>query len=175
MKKIILLSFLFCIGLISSAQHCPFDGSTVIVIKVVDKKGRPVTKLKQPFQLVEVDNPEADSCSFSAGLFQKDFLPSKKGIMNRYPGSWETWSQRFKDCSLFGSGCYALVLSMAEDKCMISQGNDYRYRLRNYMIRYTTRKNKTVQEIPVTEGNRYSLCTGAGSWCRIKPVTIVIE
>lgn len=174
MKILLLFGLLFSTRFLAQAQHCPFDGATAIVIKVVNKKGKPVTSLKSPIQLVEVDNPEADSCSFSGGLLKKDFLPAKTGIMERYPGSWKSWSQRFKDCSLFSTGCYALVLSMDQSDCMIKEGNDYRYLDRKYVIRYTSSNGKDIIEIPVMNDKRYSLCTGQGSWCRIEPIKIVI-
>lgn len=175
MKKIIIAGLFACITLIVNAQHCPFDGSTVIVIKVVDKKGKPVTKLNKPFRLVEIDNPIADSCSFSKGLLEKNFAKSDSAIMNRYSGSWKSWSQKYKDCPLFKPGCYAIVLSMDQSDCMIKQGNDYRYRERKFEIQYEGKRLKAKLRTPIPAERYYSLCTDGGSWCRIKPMEIVME
>lgn len=175
MKPIILCCLILCTVVATQAQHCPFDGSTVVVIKVVNKKGKPVTRLTKPFQLVEVDNPEADSCSFSQGLLNKNFAEARTAVMDRYPGSWKSWAEKYKDCPMFKPGCYAIVLSMDQDDCMIKQGNDYRYRERKFEIRYDGKLLKAKLRKPLPEQSRYSLCTDGGSWCRIKPMEIVVE
>lgn len=175
MKKIIFAGFFACIALFATAQHCPFDGSTVIVIKVVDKKGKPVTKLKKPFQLVEIDNPVADSCSFSKGLLGLNFTEAKKAVMDRHNGSWKSWAETYKDCPMFKPGCYAVVLSMDQSDCMIRQGNDYRYRERKFEIQCDGKRLKAKLRTPIPPQRFYSLCTDGGSWCRIKPMEIVME
>lgn len=177
MKKFLLAGICFLLGIIArvNAQHCPFDGSHVVVIKVVDKKGRPYKKLPVKFELVEQDNPLADSCTYSKGQLMKSFAQSSTVIMNAYSGGWQSRAKKFSNCTLFGNGCYTVLLNQAENQCMINHDGDFRYEQRKFTIRYRLPKSKKTTEIIVAQENIYSLCTGNGSWCRIEPVTIVFK
>jgi hypothetical protein len=176
MKGIQLLSicFFWCIGSPVNAQHCPFDGSYVVVIKVVDKKGNPVKKCPVKFELVELENPKADSCTYAKGLLNKIFAQSSAVIFNAYTGSWEARAKKFSNCSLFGEGCYAVLLNQAENQCMLKNGGDFSYEKRKFMIRYVLPKSKKEKIITTTQAHIYSLCTTGGSWCRIMPIKIVL-
>jgi hypothetical protein len=49
------------------AQHCPFDGTSIVLIKVLDMEN------KTDFMLKEVNNPKADSCTYAEGLLDISF------------------------------------------------------------------------------------------------------
>ena len=67
--------FLFTVMMYNNlyAQHCPYDGTHLIAIKVVDKKGNMLENVNNFFYLMEVDNSMADSCTSAAGLVKNSF------------------------------------------------------------------------------------------------------
>lgn len=156
------------------AQHCPFDGASMVVIKLKDKKGTIVTTLKDSIFLVEVNNPLADSCSYEPGLLKLPFGSVTENLINKYDGEWKKRSATYvKECSFIKPGHYVVVLSMAGSSCMLHNGSDYKYLERKFEIR--VKKGNTIKTLlPVPSTSIYKLCTGAGSWMRIKAIELTL-
>lgn len=154
-----------------NAQHCPFDGGNMIVVYVTDKTGKPVSDASQNLKLVEINNPVADSCSYAKGILQKKFLPTKEYLQGHYKNYWTRWIEpNYKDWQFYNAGFYALTLNQAEESCMIKNEGDFKYRKREFEIKY--QQNERIQTIKVPKDRIYSLCTDAGEWTRIIPINI---
>lgn len=174
-KSFIFLLVLFLFGNTLSAQHCPFDGSAMIVIKVIDKNGRPVTDLKSTVLLYEIDNPRADSCTYAGGRLLVPFREPKQSLIEKYNNTWKSWATRYSsDCSFMKPGHYAVVLNQAQAHCMLKNETSFTYVERNFEIRLQKADSmKTL--ISVSRENIYSLCTNAGKWSRIVPLEIRLD
>ena len=48
------------------AQHCPFDGTSIIMVKITGNNT--LQKNKYEFTLQEIENPTADTCKYAKGL-----------------------------------------------------------------------------------------------------------
>jgi len=164
----LLIAFLFACKV--NAQHCPFDGSSMIVIKLMDKKGKVISSLKEPVILAEINNPKADSCSYAKGLLSIPFENLNKALINKY--DWASWAKKYSaNCSFMKPGHFAVVLGQAQETCMLENGNDYQKR--TFEIRVKRGDKTTIVNLP--EEKVYHLCTDAGPWTRIKPIEIVLD
>lgn len=175
--KVFCLLLLLMPGLMKAyAQHCPFDGGEVIVVRLKDKTGKPVNDSSFRITLVENHNSYADSCTYASGLLQVAFTSIEKGWIERYANSWKnTATHLLKETDIkTEQGYRAVVLNQAQADCMIKNGNDFIYRERNYTIQ-VSRANDILQTIAVQPDRKYKLCTSAGKWSRIKPIAIIIE
>jgi len=76
MMRCFIFLFAAMLSINLNAQHCPYDGTYLLAIKIVDKHGKMLTDINTVFYLLEVDNPMADSCTSAAGLVIKQFLTS---------------------------------------------------------------------------------------------------
>lgn len=176
MKKAVLffMAWCFCLNVIS-AQHCPFDGSAMIVIKIIDKNGNPVTDLKSAVLLYEIDNPLADSCTYAEGRLSVPFRETKQSLIEKYNNSWKSWATRYsRDCSFMEPGHYAVVLNQAQAHCMLKNETWFSYFKRNFEIRQQ-KADKMKTLVRVSKENIYSLCTSAGKWSRITALEIRLD
>jgi len=152
---------------VSFAQHCPFDGAHIIVVHLTDADKMPV--MNAQITLQEVENPEAESCSYSKGLLSKSFF-RVKDLLNTglFIKSKEDIAGKYcADCTFLGDGYYAASLSQAEENCMIAtDNNDFRYRKRKFEI-FSGDKVFAVDPSSI-----YSLCLGSGKWSRIEPIEL---
>ncbi len=162
-------------AILLQAQHCPFDGSAVVVVKMVDKSGNPVSMPKDSVYLYETDNPRPDSCTYASRILIIRFEDMTQSLLNKYDGSWVSWAKdRAKECDFMQAGHYAVVLNQAETDCMIKRQSDYDYSKRKFEIRQK-KKGKWVVLAQVQEESIYDLCTGAGPWKRIKPLLVTAQ
>lgn len=160
----------------TSAQHCPFDGSTVILIQVKNKAGKPVANPALTITLIENPNDAADSCTYAPGLQQVTFASIEKSWIEKYGNSWKNTATHLLKATDIKTkqGYMAVVLNQAQASCMIKNGNDFKYRERTYTIQIS-RGNNIQQTIEVQPDQKYKLCTGVGKWSRIKPIAIIIQ
>jgi hypothetical protein len=158
-----------------AAQHCPFDGSNMVVLKLINTKGKPLPTHDKEIILYEKENPKADSCTYAQGQLAITFGNLNKALIHKYENSWVTWAKRMtKGCDFMKPGHIAVVLNMAQSTCMVNNHNQYVYYKRAFEI--AVKKNgATIKTIPVDESKLYNLCTSAGSWHRITPIDVVIE
>lgn len=157
-----------------TAQHCPFDGGSLIVVHLTDEQGKEMTNISSDLTLVEIDNPEAKSCTYAEGLLTKNFLPTKQTLQTKYQRYWENWIEpEYKDWILLNAGYYAVGLNMAEETCMIKKDGDFSYKKRQFEIRYPA--NGLQEIVKVDKKKIYSLCTDGGKWTRIVPIEIKLK
>ena len=172
------LCFLFSTGIL--AQHCPFDGYHLIVIKVVDKQGKMITGFNTPFYLLEVDNAMADSCTSAAGLIKRQFLQSDTFAaeinrrFNRNSYSKQLCNRLIK-AGVFTNANLMISLNEAENTCTLIGKSEtvytnYIYRQRKFVIAYTINKKEITQ--PVPNELIFALCTNAKEIEKFKPVII---
>lgn len=168
-----LLIALICLKPLS-AQHCPFDGGSIVVIKLTDSLGHPITSLKKPLLLTETANPLADSCTYAAGQLSILFGSPLEKLVKKYPGSWEDRATRYLDeCSFNQPGYFVVVLIQAQTSCMIERNNQFNYIKRKFEIRQNSPEGNTLLSA-VPDDRIYSLCTSGGSWTRIKSIDIIL-
>ncbi|MBK8522042.1 MAG: hypothetical protein IPL54_14635 [Chitinophagaceae bacterium] len=162
------------------AQHCPYDGTYLIAIKVVDEKGNLPTNVNTVFYLQEVDNPMADSCTSGAGLVKTQFLNSDDFIaemdrkFNRN-GYSKGLNNRLNDAGVFANANMMLTLNHAENTCTLIGKSEtvytnYIYRQRKFVIAYTV--NGTEIRHPLPDGYISALCTNNRDLKSFKTVTI---
>ncbi len=174
--------FLFTVMLCANlhAQHCPYDGTHLVAIKVVDKKGNMLTDVNTFFYLMEVDNLMADSCTSAAGLVKKQFLNSdafyaemdRKFNRNGYN---KGLNNRLKDAGVFANANMMLTLNQAENTCTLIGKSEtvytnYIYRQRKFVIAYTLNGKETRHLLPA--GFISVLCTNNKDLKNFKTVTI---
>lgn len=176
MKTLCLLLLLTIGASKTYAQHCPFDGGTVILIQLKNKAGKPVNDSLVQISLSETANPNADSCTYAAGLLQLPFTSIEKGWIGKYGNSWKNNAIHLLKDSKFKTeqGYRAVVINQAQTNCMIKNGNDFIYMERNYTID-VVHTNGTKESIVVPAKRKYALCTGSGKWSRIEAMEVVIE
>ena len=163
MKIVIALIIFGFLPSFGSAQHCPFDGANLIVVRVTDKKGKPIKNAK--ISLREIDNSDSESCSFTKGLVNKPFKPVRIVLDNLYKSS-NIANQYCEDCNFLGAGFYAVSLNMSEARCMIKAESGYKSVKRKFKISYGK------QKILVDESDIHPLCLNAGKWSRIVPIKL---
>ncbi len=175
---ILLFTVLLCTNLY--AQHCPYDGTHLVAIKIVDKHGKMLTDVNTVFYLLEVDNPLADSCTSGAGLVKKQFLNSddfiaemdKKFNRNGYNTKL---NNRLKVAGIFTNANMMLTLNQAENTCTLIGKSEtvytnYIYRQRKFVIAYTV--NGTEIRHPLPDGYISALCTNNKDLKNFKTITI---
>jgi hypothetical protein len=165
MKKsffIIPISILLTLSL--KAQHCPFDGSNLILIKVKNKAD--TTR----FTLKEIDNPKADSCRYAEGLLSMEF----KNVDSFYTTNhWiKDWETQIEATPVSELGHFYVRLNQATHDCMIPVGNNYRYIKRQFVIEYFNTKNQKLEQMEVPEKSIYNLCKSAKNWGKFKAIEI---
>jgi hypothetical protein len=154
-----------------NAQHCPFDGSSMIVIHVTDKEGKSTAIKGSVITLHEIDNPRADSCTYAKGILHIPFEKAEVALLKKYNNSWSSWSlERSKGCAFLDPGYYVTVLNMSQADCMIKDQGGFKYSKRRFEIRWVEKDE--IIAVPVPVDRIYSLCTDAGSWKRIEAINI---
>jgi len=166
-----LFGFAFSVGNVK-AQHCPFDGSRMIVVKLTNSKNNPVTDAFDKLTLQEIDNEQADSCTYSEGLVSKTFSRAMNEFLDLYgiKNSVEILQKYCADCSFLTDGFYAVKLNQAENSCMIKKDGDFIYKQRTFEVIYEN--GETKKSVKVTDNDIYSLCSGNGKWSRIAPIEL---
>lgn len=161
----------------ANAQHCPFDGSHIVVIKLMNNRGKPISKLNGSVYLKEINNANPQKCSYADKPLSIRFGTIQNSLYNKYEGSWQSWAkQQSEGCSFLGAGYYAVVLNQAQNDCMILQENtnDYQYISREFEI--VLKQNGIEKKLaPVSNHEVYSLCTGSGSWQRINAIELTLK
>lgn len=178
-NSILKISFLLLFSFVSAstvfAQHCPFDGTRMVVIHLTDAENKPVVDAFDSLILRETDNADAEACTYSEGLLEKPFARALNAFFELYgiKDSAETLQKYCADCSFLTDGFYAAKLNQAEFNCMLKKDNDFTYRKRKFEAVYE--KNGVKKSVKVGENDIYSLCTGNGKWSRIVPVELKIN
>lgn len=177
MMRCFLFLFAFMLSGNLTAQHCPYDGAHLVLIRVTGKDGKLPPSVNSFFYLQEVDNDLADSCQQASGLIRKEFLNnhdfvaaySKAYGRNGYDSAL---SSRLKAAGVLANGNKMVCLNQAENTCMLtgkSDSNDI-YRQRKFEIIYMV--NGIEMRKPLPPDFIYSLCTARKPPKNFKPVLI---
>lgn len=156
-----------------SAQHCPFDGARLIAVKLVNAKGKQLNPKSYTVWLVEVDNPDAGSCTYAEGLLKKRLLDKNdffKECDTVYHSYSKTLKDRLKEKGVVDKANLFIKINQPETNCMIKNGNDFTYRKRKFIIE-AGYKGKTI-ETPVPEDAVASLCTANEKLDGLMPVVV---
>ncbi len=163
-KKLLIVSFCLFWAFLTQAQHCPFDGTSIILIKVSNE-----TDLTD-FILKEVNNPKSDSCTYAEGLLQKSFQPIDSFYAHN---QWiKTYEERYKMQKIASKGNLYVKLNQATADCMIKNGNNYTYIKRHFVITFKDKKTGETEQIDVPETKIFKMCTTSGSWDRFEAIEI---
>ena len=159
------------------AQHCPYDGGNMLVIKLIDSRNNPIVNATDRLSLREIDNENSASCRHGEGMLVKSFLPPLDAFMLRYKNQGEEAFRRYcDDCTFTKDGYYAVILNQAENVCMIpkADGSDYeRFVPRKFEIRYSNGGKEKAIKAP--DERIYSMCLGTGDWSRFVPVEFKLD
>ena len=180
MKSIFLLSFVLLFNICLQAQHCPYDGTHLVAIKVVDENHKLLTDINTAFYLQEVDNPMADSCEHAKGLIRKQFLNGNDFVaecnekFNRN-GYNTALNDRQKNAGVFVKANMMLTLNQTENTCILIGKSEtvyinYIYRQRKFEVVYTINGKEMRQPLPADF--IYSLCTANKDLNFFKTITI---
>ncbi len=163
-KILILITAACCFIPKSQAQHCPFDGTSIVILKVNNKAN------KTDFVLKEVNYPKADSCRYAEGLLTLKFQPFDSLYADN---NWvETYEKRGKKAKLSSKGDFYVTLGQASTDCMLPRNNEYEYIARQFVIIYKDVKTGKMKQIKVPKSKIFSMCTSAGSWERIEAIGV---
>ncbi len=178
--KYVFILFALVVFKIGIAQHCPYDGSHIIALKLVDKNGKPLKTTKTIFYLQEMDNKLVDSCTSAAGVIKKQFLTTSNYIKDCN----ERWDingynkeliDRLTKANVFTNSNMFVYLNQGEHTCTLTEKSEtvytnYIYTKRKFVINYTV--NKKVVSVKVPAAAIYSLCTSSEDLQNFKPVVI---
>lgn len=175
-KIALIASFaLLCAASSTLAQHCMFDGASMIVVQLTDADDRQIFESAANLTLQEVDNPEADSCSFTKGLVSRYFLPPMNAFTERYQNGAEYLRNYCEDCAFNAEGFYVVIIGQSEQSCMIrkEEGTGYHFVERKFQIRY--QRDDFEQSMAVSPDKIFSMCTGTGKWSRFEPIKFQLK
>ncbi len=176
MNKILLILLpTVLVGNSLSAQHCPFDGGSIVVIKLTDSTGNIITRLNNSLFLTETQNPMADSCTYAEGQLNLPFDSPEKNLVKKYEGAWEYRASRYlEECTFRQPGYFVVVLNQAQRRCMVNRNNNFTFLDRHFEIRQKIHSGtKLLAAVPPDK--IYPLCTANGEWARIKAIELNIE
>ncbi len=165
--RAVVLSCVLMLAVVSlQAQHCPFDGTTVLTVQ-------PDAPLKpgQFIVLHEIQVDTARKCSYTR-RGRIDTLrhgPAlDEWLKERFRGYFEEKSAQMGN---FTTGNYAFFTNGNQSECVEYEGNNTKRSSRTFEIRLeengTVRKRRTIDS-----SFFYLLCTSYGTWKRVQPVVI---
>lgn len=170
------LAALLCLICIkqTAAQHCPFDGSSIVVIKLTDSTVNPITKTGTTIYLTEKPNALADSCTYATGQLNLAFGSPEINLIKKYTGTWEERAALYlTECIFNRPGYYVVVLNQAQRSCMVDRNNQFSYIKRQFEIRQKNGEGYVLlTDVPADR--IYSLCTSSGTWTRIQAIEIIL-
>jgi hypothetical protein len=163
-KALFFIILSLCFSTKTNGQHCPFDGASIVLIKVMNDTDN------TNFMLKELDNPKADSCTYAKGLLEMKFQPIDSFYADNH---WiETYEKRYNMQPIKSKGDWYVKLNQATADCMIKKGNDYTYLKRHFIITFNSKKTGEKEQIVVPETKIFKMCTTSGSWDRFEAIEI---
>lgn len=150
-----------------TAQHCPFDGFSIVVVQFKSAKtGKHRTMEGYTVQLRKED--ETDSCQ----QINKPFDAVQTVLIDSADAAWKGYTDRFANARIFKPGHFAVLLRNDELNCMANaRGNAKKQQLE---IFYVFKKFRKRRSVTIKSKNIYPLCTTHGSWNRIQPIVITL-
>jgi hypothetical protein len=165
LKKRSIVNFIIVLFLAtkSQAQHCPFDGTSIIMLKIEGDK-----QAISNIILQEVRHSNIDSCRFANKFLDVVFQPIDSLYAQNH---WVAKREKYPKI-LSEKGDYYVTLNMAQVDCMIPKGNEYTYLKRHFMVSYHEVKTGKIIKVDVPNKRIYSLCTSHGEWDRIRAIKV---
>lgn len=148
----------------ASAQHCPYDGYFLIVVRVTDSLGKPVTGARLELRVSTV----VSGIKTTEPLFTKEFLPVKPLLtdsLNLLPNK-NVLEQFCRQCHFLGEGYYAVKLEQRERRPPPSNSHD------SATTAYHFEVWKDNKKTTIPPAQAYRLCWSEGKWDRIQPVEV---
>lgn len=156
---------LLCFSLLAFSQHCPFDGTMILVIQATEK-----LKKHDCIIIEETTSYNLEICSYGNGKL-KDTLRKKDKSLFLSDSQASYFDEYLKKSPDFTKGAYLLVRSYSSIECVERKKDDKGYEYTEKHIRSFTlklmRKGKAIKEKSISSKDFYSLCTSSGSWNRI--------
>lgn len=148
------------------SQHCPFDGTMILVVKTPKK-----LKANECIMIEETSDYQLGICSYGDSKL-KDTLRTKQERLFLSDRQAKYFDEYLKKSSKdFIKDAYMLVRSYHSIECVERKKDekDYEYTQihpRSFTLRLV-KKGKVLKKKRITSKDFYSLCTSAGSWDRI--------
>lgn len=161
MKKLIILCLSILIQNVN-AQHCPYDGASVLFIKNKNPK------TTSPIKLVEIVEPNNCKCSIKPDQNILEFENSEKLFRKSFKHNIEIDIAKFA----FDKENFAVIIGQADEVCMIDIAFDSSIASveRKYEIQYY--KNNQLQKIPLDRKYVFGMCNRYGTWNRFRAMEI---
>jgi hypothetical protein len=159
-SKLYTLCLALLLTLAATAQHCPYDGGSLIAVKLVNAKGAMLNPSAYTAYLEEVDNPVADSCTYAEGMLKLKLLDKKAFYVScedHYHNYSEALKKRLQQKGVTGNANLFVIINQAETECMLKNNNDFDYRTRKFVVR--VEHNGEWVTVPVPGSGVRSLCT----------------
>lgn len=170
MKNLVLVYFLFFCLSPAIAQHCPFDGSSIIFLKTISSK-KALNKKLPELILHETGNKNPSLCTYSDKNIEATFLPINKFYSNNT--HLKDYEKKLS-VELHNRGDYFIILSQAETECMKKNNNDFDYTQRKFEVHFVNPATNKIVSISIPKEKIYMLCTN-GDWNRITALEIKFE
>lgn len=168
--KFIFSCFLLLTVVTATAQHCPFDGYSVITVRFKE----PLPTGARVF-LKQIPLAETDSCKYGSRPVNKSFLWNTDSAFNSHSEITAEWfKKRLRNELDFTEGRWCVYLGDAETYCIKSgkeNPNNYEYIPKSYRV-VVEQDGKEIKSVPVPKDRVYKMCSTAGSWERIRSVMI---
>jgi hypothetical protein len=176
MRQILfIITILFSLNV--TAQHCPWDGGSLIAVKLVNKKGQSINFTSDVATLMEIENPDTSLCTYAEGLLKKPLLNTTEFFTtgNRFGYNYgEPLRKRLKDMGVIDKSNLLVCLNQAETSCMIKKDGDFTYKTRKFVIVY--RKGKQMTRVPVPPEAIRSLCTNnTKDFVGFEPIVVKVD
>lgn len=173
MRLVLFLLFLLAV-LKVPAQHCPLDGSSLVAIRLVDAKGNLLQPGRDTVFLKEVENENPARCSYAAELLKLPFLDTAtlfSEYKKSYGAVYDSYLRRqFSTYKVPEQASLMVILSQAQESCMIENKNDFDYVKRKFVVYYY--HDKKLITVPVKETDIRHLCTGSSQMREFRPVVV---
>lgn len=147
------------------AQHCPFDGTMILVVKA----SKPL-KSQEYITIEETTTYPLNICSYGNNAL-KDTLKAHYSDIFVDNRRWYFEKYLKMGKNDFTKGNYLLAKTYTQIQCVEIKKDEKNYEYpeiheRSFILK-RIKKGKVVKEKAISSKNFYKLCTSAGSWDRI--------
>jgi hypothetical protein len=161
--------WLILVGSHPPAQHCPFDGFSIVVVQLkTAKTGKPRTMEGYTMELR--NKATADSCQ----QINKSFDAVQAVLIDSADAVFKSYAAKFANARIFKPGHFAVLLRDDELRCTQDNNGLNKAQKQSFEVFYVFRKFRRRRSVTVAVKNIYPLCTVHGSWNRIQPIVIAL-
>jgi hypothetical protein len=170
MKKTLILLFLIAFQSVCVGQHCKFDNSYTVLLKLISEKKHKID-IKN-YRITLQSNTESfkeikDTC------FQNSFLfdDIKTVLRQRNDKIWNLYVKKQGNLKIFKNNYLAILFYKSAIECLLNQSISKNELL---VICRNVKTNETVKTV-ISKDQIFNLCSQFGSWDRIKPIIIAVN